>query len=94
MDLGGKELNDSRVQALFKRSRHKNSTIILISQDCFDLSKRTIRANANNYHIFKPTDFRDVLSLHQDEGSRDMFLNEFKLLTSICWSEKKTTSNY
>ena len=86
-DLGEKELNDSRVQALFKRSRHKNLSIFLISQDYYELPKRTIRANANIYHIFKPNNFRDVLSLHEDKSSMDILLNEFRLLTSTCWNE-------
>ena len=66
-DLGEKQLNDPRVQALFKISRHKNLSIFLIGQNCYELPKGTIRANANIYHIFKPKKFRDVLSLHQDD---------------------------
>ena len=37
---------------------------------------------------FKPNNFRDVLNIYQDKISMDMTLNEFKLLTSTCWSEK------
>ena len=32
-DLNEKEANDPRVQAMFKRSRHKNISIFIISQD-------------------------------------------------------------
>ena len=32
-DLKEREMNDSRVQAMFKRSRHKNLSIFIISQD-------------------------------------------------------------
>ena len=53
-------MNDSRVQALFKRSRHNNLSIFIISQDYYELPKRTIRANGSIYHIFKPNNFRDV----------------------------------
>ena len=53
-DLNEKEMNDPQVQALFKRSRHKNLSIFIISQDYYELLKRTIRANGNIYHIFKP----------------------------------------
>ena len=56
-DLNEKELNDLRVQAMFKRSRHSNISIFIISQDCYDLPKRTNRANGNRYHIFKPKIF-------------------------------------
>ena len=53
-DLIEKEMNNPRVQAMFKRSRHKNLSIFIISQDYYVLPKPTIRANGNIYHIFKP----------------------------------------
>ena len=87
-DVNEKEMNDPRVQAMFKRSRHKNLSIFIISQNDFELPKRTIRANGNVYHIFKPNKFREVQNLYQDEASMDMTLNEFKYLTSTCWNEK------
>ena len=87
-DLNQKEMDDPRVQAMFKRSRHNNLSIFIISQDYYELSKRTIRCNGNIYHIFKPNSFRDVLNLYQDKASMDMTLNEFKYLTSTCWNEK------
>ena len=78
---------DPRVQAMFKRSRHNNLSIFIISQDYYELPKKTIKANGNIYHIFKPNNFRDVQNLYQDKASMDMTYNEFKLLTSICWNE-------
>ena len=81
-------MNDPRVQAMIERSRHNNFSIFIISQDYYELPKRTIRANGNIYHIFKPNNFRDVLNLYQDKSSTDMTLNEFKFLTSTCWNEK------
>ena len=81
-------MDDPRVQAKFKRFRHNNLSIFIISQDYYELSKKTIRCNGNIYHIFKPNNFRDVLNLYQDKSSMDMTLNEFKLLTSTCWNEK------
>ena len=86
-DLNEEEMNDPRVQAMFKRSRHNNLSIFIISQDYYELPKRTIRANGNVYHIFKPNNFRDVQNLYPDRSSMDMTLNEFKLLTSTCWNE-------
>ena len=38
-DLNEKEMNDPRVQAMFKRSRHKNLSIFTISQDYYELPK-------------------------------------------------------
>ena len=68
-DLNQKKLDDPRVQAMFKRSRHNNLSIFTISQDYFELSKKTIRCNGNIFHIFKPNNFRDVLNLYQDKSS-------------------------
>ena len=87
-DLNQKEMDDPRVQAMFKRSRHNNLSIFIISQDYYELSKKTIRCNGNIFHMFKPNNFRDVLNLYQDKSSMDMTLNEFKLLTSTCGNEK------
>ena len=86
-DLNEKEINDDKIQAMFKRGRHNNLSIFIISQDYPELPKRTIRANGNIYHIFKPKNFRDVQNLYQDKASMDMTLNEFKLLTSTCWNK-------
>ena len=87
-DLNQKEMDDPRVQAMLKRSRHNNLSIFIISQDYYDLSKKTIRCNGNIFHIFKPNNFRDVLNLYEDKSCMDMTLNEFKLLTSTCWNKK------
>ena len=86
-DFNQKETDDPRVQAMFKRPRHNNLSIFIISQDYYELSKKTIRRNGNIFHIFKPNNFRDVINLYQDKSSLDMTLNEFKLLTSTCWKK-------
>ena len=86
-DLNQKEMDDLRVQAMFKRSRHNNLSIFIISQDYYELGKKTIRCNGNIYHIFKPNNFRDVINIYQDKASMDMNLNEFKFLTSTCWNK-------
>ena len=86
-DLKKKEINNDKLQAMFKRGRHNNFYIFIISQDYYELPKRTIRANGNNYHILKTNIFGDVLNIYQDKSSMDMTLNEFKLLTSTCWNE-------
>ena len=87
-DLNQKQMDDPRVQAMFKRSRHNNLSIFIISQDYYELSEKTIRCNGNIFHMFKPNNFRDVLNLYQDKSSMDMTINEFRLLTSTCWNEK------
>ena len=79
---------DPRVQAMFKRSGHKNLSIFIIVQEYYELPKRTIRAYGNIYHIFKPNNFRDILKLYQEKSFMNITLNEIKLLTSTCWNEK------
>ena len=81
-------MNDPRVQAMFRRSRHNILSIFLISQDYYELPKRTIRAKGNIYHIVKPNKFRDVQNPSQDKTSMDMTIDEFKYLTSTCWDKK------
>ena len=39
-ELSQKEMDDSRVQAMFKRSRHNNISDFIISQDYYELSKK------------------------------------------------------
>ena len=81
-------MNDPRVQALFKRSRHISSSIFIISPYFYELPKKTIRTNGNIYHIFKPNNFLGVRNIYQDKASMDMTLDEFKYLTSTCWNEQ------
>ena len=83
-----KKSNNDKIQAMFKRGRHNNLYIFIISQDYCELPKRTIRANGYVYHKFKLNNFRDVQNLYQDEASMDMTINEFKYLTNTCWNEK------
>ena len=79
-----KKMINPRVQAMYKRSRHNNLSIFRISQDYYELPKRTIRANGNIYHIFKPNNFRVVQNLYQGKASMDMTFDEYKLITSTC----------
>ena len=85
--MNEKENNNEEIQATFKRGRHNNLSIFIISQDFYELPKRTNRTNGNIYHIFKPNNSRDVQILYQDTASMDMNLNEFKYLTSTCWNK-------
>ena len=80
-------MDDPRVEAMFKRSRHNNLSIFIKSQDYYELSRKTIRCNGNIYHKFKPNKFRDLINLYQDKASMDMTLNKFIYLTSTCWNQ-------
>ena len=73
---------------MFKRFKYNNCSNFNLSQDYFELSKRTIRADGNIYHIFNSHNFRDVQNLYQYKASMDMTLNEFKFLSSTCWDKK------
>ena len=44
---------DPRAQAMFKRSIHNILSNFLISQDYYNLSKKSLRCNGSIYHIFK-----------------------------------------
>ena len=87
-DLNEKEMNDPRVEAMFKRSRHNNFPVFKIGQDYYELPKRAIRANGNIYHKFEPNNFRDVQNFYQYKAAMDMTISVFKLLTNICWKAK------
>ena len=78
-DLREKEITNDKIQATFKRERHNNLSMFIVSQEeYYELPKRTIRANGSVYHIFKPNNFRDVQNLYQHKASMDMTLHEFK----------------
>ena len=80
-------MNDPRVQAMFKISRHNYLSIFIISQNYYELPKRTIKANRTVYHSFKPNIFRDVQNLYQDKACMDLSLNENKDPTSTSWNK-------
>ena len=86
-DLNEKEIINDKLQAMFKRGRHNNLSIFTISQEYYEIPKRTIRGNGNIYHIFKPNNFLGVRNIYQDKASTVMTPIEFKLLTSTCWNE-------
>ena len=87
-DLNEKKINNDKIQAIFKRGRHSNLSIIIVSQGYYELPKRKIRTVGNIHHIFRPNKFGDVQKINQDKSSNDMTLNEYKLLTFTCWNEK------
>ena len=86
--LNEKGRNEPRIQSMFKRSRLVNTSNFIISQDYYDLPKRTIRPNGSICPIFKPNNYRDEQSLYQDKESMDMTFNEYKYSTCTFWDEK------
>ena len=45
--VNGKKLKKPRIEAMFKRSRHSNISNFIVSQDFYELPKRTIKTNEN-----------------------------------------------
>ena len=86
-DLNENEMTDPRIQAMFKRSRHDNSSFFKITHGYYKLRKRTIPAFGSIHHIFEPINCRDIQNIYQDKASIDMTLNEFKYLTYTSWNE-------
>ena len=89
--LNKRELNDPRIQAMFTRSIHRDKSIFKISQEYYELPKRTIGANGSINHIFKPHNSREVQNDYQDKASMEKTLGEFKLLKPTCWNERCQT---
>ena len=87
-DLNEKEINNDKIQAMFKRGCHNNLSIFIISRDYYELPKRTIRCNGNIFHLFKPNNYLDVRNTYQDKASMDMTLDEFKYLANTCWNDE------
>ena len=81
-DLNENEKEDPRVEAMFKRSRHCNISFFTVSQDCYELPKRTYWVNGKVYHNFKTTFFRDAQNLYQHKTGVDTKLNDLKLIAS------------
>ena len=77
-------MDDPRIQSMFKRCRHHNLSFFKISQDYYELPKRTFPMKIS---IMYSNNYRDVQNLYQDEAPMEMTLKNFKLLTSTRWNE-------
>ena len=87
-DLNEKQINNDKIQAMFKRGRLNNLSIFIISQDYYELPKKTIRANGNIFRLLKTNNYLDVRNIYQNKASMDMTLDKNKSLISICWNLK------
>ena len=81
-------MNDPWIKTVCIRFRHNRLSFFIISQEDYELPKKTIRANGNIYNIFKPNNCRHVQNLYRDKRSMNMTLNEIKIVTSNCWNGK------
>ena len=68
-DSNEREVNNPRIQAMFKRSRHNSLSIFINSQDYYKPPKKMIRVNGKIYHIFRPNNFGDGQNLYQNKNN-------------------------
>ena len=83
-----KIINDPRVQVLFKRSRHLNKPVFVISSNYYELPRKFYRPNGKIDFIFQPNNYKDFQKLYQDKASIDKTHNGPKISVSNCWIEK------
>ena len=53
-------MDDPRVQAMFKRSRHNNLSIFIISQDYYELSKKQYAVMETSFIYSNQTTFQTL----------------------------------
>ena len=86
--MNEKEITNEKIQATFKRGRHNNLSVFIISEDYYELPRRRLLCYSIIFRLFKPNNFYDVRNIYQDKASMDMTLDELKLLASTCWYGK------
>ena len=86
-DLNKQQLQDPRVQMLFKRGRHNNLSIFVISHGFYELPKDTIRENSTIIHHFITNNFANVECIHRQLSSTDMVIKEFKQFCHDVWND-------
>ena len=86
-DLSKDQLNDKKVQMLFKRGRHNNISVFVISHGFYELPKDTIRENSNIIHHFVTNNYCNVECIHRQLCSTDLKIYEFKKFCHDCWQK-------
>ena len=86
-DLNKQQLEDKRVQMLFKRGRHNNLSVFVISHGYYELPKDTIRENSSIIHHFITNNFANVECIHRQLASTDMTIKEFKQFCHDVWDD-------
>ena len=77
-DLSKDQINDKKVQMLFKRGRHNNISAFVISHGIYELPKDTIRENSNIIQLFATNTYCNVECIHRQLCSTDLKIYEFK----------------
>ena len=63
---------------LFKRGRHNNISVFVVTHGFYELPKDTIRENANIIHHFITNNLANVECILRQLSSTDMVIREFK----------------
>ena len=84
-DLSKNQLNDNRVQMLFKRGRHNKISVFVISHAFYELQKDAIRENSNIIHHFITSNYCNVECIHRQLSSTETKIQEFKKFCHEVW---------
>ena len=86
-DLNKQQLQGPCVQMLFKRGRHNNLSIFVISHGSYELLKDTIRENSSIIHHFITNNFANVDCIRRQLASTDMLIKELKQFCHEVWND-------
>ena len=84
-DLNKDQLNDKRVQMLFKRGRHNNLSVFVTSHGYYELPKDTIRKLSSIIHHFIANNYSNIEQIHRQLCSTEMKIGEFKKFCHDIW---------
>ena len=77
----------SNIHSYFIRGRHNNINCIYLSQNYFQLPRKSIRANSNCFIFFK-LNAKDLSNVWQDIASMDYpDINDFKEICASAWRQ-------
>ena len=76
----------NKCEDYYVRGRHSNVDCFYLTQNYFQLPRRTIRTNSNFICIF-PQNLRDMNNLHFDHVGDDMTKEEFRKFCRKCWEK-------
>ncbi len=80
--------DQSNIHSYFTRGRHNNVNSIYLSQNYFQLPRRSIRGNSNCFVFFKLNSV-DLTNMYKDLASTDFpNINDFKQLCEEAWKVK------
>ena len=79
--------DQTKIKDYFCRGRHTNVNVFYLCQSLFQISKKSIRDNANIFILFKQDDIT-LAFFHRTHISGDLNFKEFKNFCDRAWREK------